>query len=382
MGLKSATASALGSILVSLALSLAASVPLTGQVATPERSVVVRQLDSLARNFVAKAPAASVAIGVMRGRDTLAMFAQGYADVSARRVATANTIYRVGSLTKQFTAALILRLAERHQLALDDTIGQYVSGIPAAWRPITIRRLLNHTGGLPNYTDVPGWRPKWKDDFTPQQLLGTVRDLPLDFAPGTGWAYSNTGYVVLGMIIEKVTGLSYEDAVRREIFAPLGMAQSLYCPSKPTPQSGVASGYTAQDKKLVRAPYLSMTQPYAAGALCSSVGDFLRWQDALVSGRVVAPSSYLSMTTPAPLGDGSPARDGYGFGLGIRDYEGHRRISHDGGVHGFLSFAAYFPRDSLRVVIFSNTDTPAFDRLVESVQQAALGLRLDSSSKR
>ena len=340
----------------------------------PDRATIARQVDSLILNYLADGRGASAAVAIVRGHDTIVMSGTGLADIDGKRPATATTIYRIGSLTKQFTAAIILQLAEQGKLSLDDSVGRFLPASPRLWRPIKIRRLLNHTSGIHNYTDVAAWRPTWSSDLTPEQLIAFVADDTLDFMPGTKWSYSNTGYILLGMIIERIVGRPYAEVVQDRIFRPLGLAHSSYCPSTPPSRSEFALGYTAGPNGPQRAPFLSMTHPHAAGALCMTVGDFVRWQQALAGGRVISAASYQAMTTPEPLTSGN--RPVYAFGLGVTLLENHGAITHTGGVHGFVSLGSWFPDDSVQVVVFSNSAVPAFGRLTQAVQRAALGLPL------
>lgn len=360
--------------LTSLVVAAIVTQSLAAQTPRPDRAAIARQVDSLLVNYLADGRGASAAVAVVRGRDTIVMTATGLADVDGKRPASATTIYRIGSLTKQFTAALILQLAEQGKLSLDDSLGGFLPATPAAWRGIPIRRLLNHTSGVHNYTDVASWRQTWSRDLKASEIIAFVENDTLDFKPGTRWSYSNTGYVLLGMIIEAVTRQRYARVVQDRIFKPLGMTRSSYCASTPPPREDFALGYNAGVNGLTRAPYLSLTHPHAAGALCMTAGDFVRWQQALAGGRVVSAASYREMTTPEVLGGG--ARNSYGFGIGVVQVESHRGLGHGGGIHGFVTNAAWFPDDSVQVVVFSNSAVPAFGRLTQTVQRAALGVPL------
>ena len=341
-----------------------------------DRARVVATIDSLATAFLADGPVAGVSVGVVQGRDTIRMKGYGYADVENDVPATSETVYRIGSITKQFTAAGIMRLVDRGELALDDTLGRLLPGVPRAWSGIRLRQLLNHTSGIHNYTSIgPRWQRRWREDMLPDTIVGLVRDDTLDFPPGTQWRYSNTGYVVLGMILERATGKPYATYLEDELFRPLGLAHTAYCSQRPIIKHR-AQGYDRVGHELLNTAYLSMTQPFSAGSLCSTVGDLIAWQRALVGGggRVVRPASYAAMTTPESLASGKPLT--YGYGLGVGTFEQRRRVSHGGGINGFITDLSCYPGDSLHVVVLANTAPSNPGRLGEQIARVVLGLPL------
>jgi D-alanyl-D-alanine carboxypeptidase len=348
------------------AASAACAVAPTLSAQAPTRARVVATVDSLATAFLADGPVAAVSIAVVKGRDTILMRGYGLADVENDVPASAKTVYRIGSITKQFTAAAIMRLVENGKLSLDDTLGKLGWGAPSSWQSVTVRRLLNHTSGIRSYTSIgPRWQRRWREDMLPDTIVGLVRDDTLDFKPGAQWRYNNTGYVLLGMIVQGLSKKPYETFLEEEFFRPLELSQTYYCSQKPLIKHR-AQGYQRVSRQLVNAEYLSMTQPFSAGALVA-------WQRALVGGRVVRPASYATMTTPESLSDGKPLT--YGYGLGVGTFEKRRRISHGGGINGFSTELAYYPDDTLHVVVLANTESnPA--RLADQIARAALGLPL------
>jgi CubicO group peptidase (beta-lactamase class C family) len=189
--------------------------------------------------------------------------------------------------------------------------------------------------------------------MTPRQIVAFVDKDTLDFAPGTKYSYSNTGYVLLGMILEKVTGQPYATYVQRQFFTPLGLTQTSYCPDR-TKDPQFADGYAASSGTVKPAEYLNITQPFSAGALCSTVRDLVKWHRALVDGRVVGARSYSLMTTPDTLIGG--AKINYGFGLVPGQLSGKRMIGHSGGINGFTTYGMYMPDESLNVIVLSNSD--------------------------
>ena len=339
----------------------------------PDRAALIARVDSLVADYmtVRKAPAVSVAL--LRGSDTLVMKGYGLASQEAHRPATASTVYRIGSITKQFTSAAIMRLAEKGKLSLDDDMSKYLPDFPLQDHKVTIRQLLNHTSGIHSYTADSMWAKTWAQDLTPRQIVDFVAKTPFDFAPGAGYRYNNTGYVLLGMILDKVTGQSYAAHLQSEFFTPLGLRQTGYCPSRTTDTTH-AAGYDVQGDRVQSAAYLSMTHPYSAGALCSTVRDLVKWQRALATGGVVTTTSLARMTTPDTIGySGPPLR--YGYGLAPGQLQGKRSVGHGGGVHGFTTASIYYPDDSVNVVVFTNSNTGP-DPLAANIARAVFGMPL------
>jgi CubicO group peptidase (beta-lactamase class C family) len=260
-------------------------------------------------------------------------------------------VFRVGSVTKEFTAACVLRLVEEGRLALDDPVGKYLPDFPTGGRKVTIVQLLTHTSGIRSYTDMPSWFRRMSEDWTPREIQAFFQDEPFDFEPGTRWHYDNSGYVLLGEILEKVTGKPYADLVAETIFRPLGMKDTRYGSDTPIVPNRVA-GYQKSPNGIVNARFLSMTQPYAAGALVSTVDDLARWHRALDAGSVLKPESLRRMWTPVRLPDGADTR--YGFGWMVWSYDGHAVVEHGGGINGFQTANLRLPDDRIYVAVLSN----------------------------
>jgi D-alanyl-D-alanine carboxypeptidase len=309
------------------------------------------RMDSLISAEVANTPIAGLAVAVVKGRDTILSRAWGFADVENEVPVTTASVFRIGSITKQFTSSAIMQLVEKGRLSLDDTLGALLPNMPVTWRKVTLRQLLNHTSGIASYTNIgPRWERRWREDMMPDFIVGFVtRDKP-DFEPGSKWRYNNTGYVLLGMILDKATGQLYPRYLSEQFFKPMGLSSTMYCETGPIIKHR-ALGYQLSGKQLSNAEFLSMTQPYSAGALCSTVGDLVKWTRALHSGAVVSAASLKQMTTPI----GAAAASHYGFGLASDSLGGHRRVSHAGGIHGFVSMLAHYPDDSLTIVVLANS---------------------------
>jgi CubicO group peptidase (beta-lactamase class C family) len=360
--------------LIALVLALFAVTP-AAAAQRPPRAAVQRTVDSLVANALAEGPVAGMSVAVVRGRDTIVMKGYGFADIENEVPATAQSVYRIGSITKQFTAAAVMQLVEQNKISLNDTIGAYVPQIPASWHGATVRQLLNHTSGIPSYTSAgPRWTRRIREDLAHDSLLAIVAGDTLDFARGAQWRYNNTGYYLLGMLIERIAGRSYADEIAEHFAKPLGLTSTLYCGTQQIIKRRAHGYQEAPGGKLVNADVLSMHQPFAAGALCSTVGDLVAWQRALAAGRVVKPSSYTAMTTPIEAAAGAR----YGFGLFRDTLAGRTRVHHGGGIHGFTSSLMYFPLDTLSVVVLANTVTQLTGRVASNIARAALGAPLSA----
>ena len=356
--------------LVGLAMLVGVS-PAAAQRSTITREEFRPRADSLVFTYLAESRAPSAAFAVIRGNDTLAFGAHGLADVEAWRAPTATTIYQIGSITKQFTSAAIMKLVEQGRIKLEDDLSKYVPQFPLQGRKVSIRQLLNHTSGIHSYTSSREWPKTWGDEMSPDAIVKFVAADTFDFAPGTRYRYNNTGYVLLGMVIEKASGQTYARYLDAQFFKPLGLRQSSYCPSK-TSDPTFALGYSKGPSGRVRAQFLHMSHPFSAGALCSTVGDFAKWQRALDGGKAVSPASYALMSTADTLNDGR--RINYGFGLAPGVFNGHKTVSHTGGIPGFASAATYVPDDSLGIVVFTNFDGESPQTLVQNLLRVAYGV--------
>ncbi len=283
------------------------------------------------------------------------------------------TKFRLGSVTKQFTAASILLLQERGKLNIDDPISKYLPDAPAAWSKITIYNVLTHTSGIPSFTGFPDYRTtEWKDT-NPTELVARFREKPLDFEPGTKFNYSNSGYVLLGYLLERVSGQTYADFLQQNIFTPLSMKDTgIDSNAAILPQR--AQGYRRSRQGIEHDGYISMTIPFSAGALYSTTGDLLKWEQALFGGKVLKPESLTKMTTPF--------KSDYGCGLVIRTVDGHKLINHGGGIEGFNTSLNYYPDDKLTVIVLGNLTGGAPDQVAGYIGKVALGQPVTLTSER
>jgi CubicO group peptidase (beta-lactamase class C family) len=313
---------------------------------------------------------------VARGNEVLFSKGYGSADLEWDIPNSPNTKFRLGSVTKQFTAASILLLEERGKLSVNDPVKKYVPDAPAAWDKITIYNLLTHTSGIPNYTSFPDY-PKFQSfPNTAEELVARFRDKPLDFEPGEKWSYSNSGYVLLGYLIEKITGASYEKFLQENIFTPLGMKDTGY-DSNTAIISRRASGYDRPPGKdlIENAGYVHMSVPHGAGALYSTTGDLLKWEQGLFGGKLLQPKSLEKMTTPF--------KNDYAFGLTVHTVNGHKIIEHGGGINGFVTNLAYYPDDKLTVVVLENViGGPAPGQISSKLAAVGLGEAVKLTTER
>lgn len=284
-------------------------------------------------------------------------------------------VFQIGSVTKQFTAVGILMLAERGLLSVEDDITRHLPDYPTHGQKITIEHLLTHTSGIPSYTNLDeDWLPRVREDLKVQELIDIFKDKPLDFAPGERWAYNNSAYVLLGAVIEKLTGKAYEDFVEQEILAPAGMTASRYGSNEEI-VPGRMDGYDKNAKGYHRAPYLSWTHPYSAGALLSTVDDLARWADALSTGKLLKSASTARMTAPGKLTSGIPTH--YGYGVGISEYAGRTIVEHGGNTFGFAADLLRVPEEGLVVVILSNDNSKDPEPVALKIAARALGQPLE-----
>lgn len=308
-------------------------------------------------------------------RDGVVLFNKGYgsANLEWDIPNSPTTKFRLGSVTKQFTAASILLLEERGKLSVSDPVKKYIADAPAAWDKVTIYHLLTHTSGIPSFTGFPDYGPTEAIPTTPEKLVARFRDKPLEFQPGEKWNYSNSGYVLLGHLLEKVTGESYEKFVRENIFVPLGMKDSGY-DSNSAIILRRAAGYTPGPAGPQNAGFVHMSIPHAAGALYSTTEDLMRWEQGLFGGKLLKPESLVKMTTPF--------KDDYAFGLSVHNENSHKVIEHGGGIEGFNTEVAYYPEIKLVVVVLGNLNGGAPGDIAKKLAAVAFGEQVVLPSER
>jgi len=313
------------------------------------------------------------AVIVQKEGRTIVRKGYGMADLELGVPIAPDMVFRLGSITKQFTAVSILLLAQDGKLGLQDEITKFLPDYPTQGRRITVEHLLTHTSGIQSYTDLAEWLPLWRKDLSVRELIDLFKDKPMQFEPGQSWAYNNSGYILLGAIIEKVSGKTYEEFVNERIFKPLGMTSSYYGSAERIIPRRIP-GYQAGKGGFVNAPYLSMTQPYAAGSLLSTVDDLAVWSEAVFGDKLVRKEWLDKAFTPYKLANGEST--GYGYGWFIADFAGHRSIEHGGGINGFTSYEMTFPENRIFIAILTNSAIPgrAPEPVAVKIAWLALGI--------
>lgn len=305
-----------------------------------------------------------VSVAVVRDGQIVKTAAYGLADLEFGVPATSNTVFQIQSITKTFTSAAILLLVEEGKLSLDDPVGKHLEGTPEAWKNITLRHLLSHTSGIKDFINEP--TASLRLDVTEEEVLRATAPRPLNFAPGERYAYSNTNYHLLAMIIRKLTGQWYGDYLRERIFVPLGMAAT-----RPVSLSeiipGRASGYAWAGSGFRKGEYVAESiLSYGGGGILSTASDMARWAQAMLAGKLLKPDTIAQAWTPARLQNGNATS--YGLGWGVASVEGHREVNHGGGhATGFTSFLALYPDDRLAVVVLLNRNGVNTSRLARRV---------------
>jgi len=310
---------------------------------------------------------------VARGSEIILDKGYGFANLEWEIPNSPSTKFRLGSITKQFTAASILLLEERGKLSVGDPVKKYMPDAPAAWDKITIYNLLTHTSGIPSFTSFPEYASLEPFPTTPEQLVRRFRDKPLDFQPGEKWSYSNSGYVLLGYLIEKISGESYERFMQDNVFVLLGMKDSAYDSNSAIIRRR-AAGYSPGPNGPENAGYINMTVPLSAGGLYSTTDDLLRWEQGLFGGKLLSSASLQKMTTPF--------KNDYACGLGVHAANGHKVIEHGGGIEGFNTMLSYYPDDQLTVVVLSNINGPDTGDIASKLAAVAHGEKIVLLSER
>lgn len=307
---------------------------------------------------------------VKKGDQVILRKAYGMADLELDVPMKPENVFRIGSITKQFTAVAILQLRDEGKLNLDEPMTTYLKKYPAeTGDKVTVKHLLDHTSGIPSYTGLPEFGAMMRKDMSPAEITETFKDLPLEFEPGTDWSYNNSAYILLGMIIEEVSGQTYEEYIKQHIFEPLQMTSSYYGdPEKIIPNR--VEGYSKRGDDVSIAGYLSMTLPYAAGSLLSSVDDLAKWDEALYDERIVSQAALKEAWTNTSLAD--KRSTGYGYGWFSSELNGKQVIEHGGGINGFVSYFIRVPEEELVVVTLQNFNGQNVSQIAERLLMMAM----------
>jgi CubicO group peptidase (beta-lactamase class C family) len=328
---------------------LTISLPSLGKNAT-------KQFDELLNELFEPNGPGGVALVVKEGK-TIYRKAFGMANLELNVKMMPDNIFRIGSISKQFTAVAILKLVEEGKIDLDADITLYIKDYPTHGHSITIKHLLNHTSGIKSYTNLEKWdAQERKKDFTPAELIDYFKHEPMDFAPGEQFSYNNSGYILLGHIIELVSGETYADYVQNHFFTPLNLNNSSYGSTSRIIKNR-AYGYDKTDDTYINAEFLSMTQPYAAGSLLSTVDDVYAWYNAIMNDKVISKPNREMAQQMGVLNTGD--KIDYGFGWFIGNLQGSALIQHGGGINGYLTASMWLPDEKVFVAVFSNCNCNA-----------------------
>ncbi len=312
-----------------------------------------RRIAELARAQADLKSSVGISVGVARGDEVLRARGFGLANRDKRIPAEARTVYRIGSITKQFTAVAILLLADEGKLKPDDRLTKFLPDYPAGDRVVTLRHLLHHTSGIRSLTSLPTYRRDMHLPLTHEESIARFSREPFDFEPGERYRYCNSGYYLLGVVVEKVSGKTYAEFLTERVFEPVGMASTRY-EGRGRPVSHRATGYSGWPGTCREGAPVDMGQPFAAGALISTVGDLIKWQQALVKGKLLSKESFKWMTTRGKLNNGKPID--YGMGVNLRRFGGRNVIRHGGGIVGFRSDLLYLPDTDHTIVVLANCE--------------------------
>ena len=294
----------------------------------------------------------------------------GMADLENNVKVTPNHVFEIGSITKQFTAVSILMLEEQGKLSINDDITKYIKDYPTQGKTITIHHLLNHTSGIKSYTNMPSFREHARTDMTPTELIDVFKNEPMEFDPGTQYNYNNSGYILLGHIIELVSGQSYADFISTNIFEKLGMTNSYYG-SMTQLIPNRARGYSQTDSGYRNANYLSLTLPYAAGSIMSTTEDLLKWQNALSANSFISQNTLNKAINGSQLNTGETIPYGYGWIKG--NIRGSKTYEHSGGIFGYSSNGIFLPEENMYVIGLTNCDCGNVGAITTNVAAIALG---------
>ncbi|AGC48264.1 beta-lactamase [Myxococcus stipitatus DSM 14675] len=332
-------------------------------------SSLVSQLERAAEPFFSPSQPGGVVL-VRKGNEVLLRKAYGLSDVENHVAMKPDSVLRLASVTKQFTAVAVLQCVEAGKLTLDQPLGETYPEAQGALARVTVRQLLTHTSGVKNISRIPESRTARRKDATLDELLAFFKDLPLEFEPGTRFSYSNSNYILLTKLIERASQQPYAEYMRRALFAPLGMNHTRYG-SHLEVIPGRAQGYQKQGEQLMNADFISMTQPRGAGGLVSTVDDLNRWDLALYSDTLVSPRLLAEVFKPVSLADGSTQP--YGFGWFTGEVQGVPSFEHNGFINGFNAYTLRAPEQRVYVAVLTNAEFLDPSHLAVELAAIALG---------
>lgn len=338
-----------GSMLISTFLMFVAT-GAPAQVVQPSAdalSELDRRIESYLEEY--NIPGGLIAV-TSRGRITH-LKAYGLANVELSVPVTDSTVFEIGSISKQFVSAAAMLLVQEGRLGLDDPIHRYLPDLPSEWLGVTVRQLLTHTSGIPDYEEIATY-DVYRFRLTPEEVIRIAHSRPMDFAPGTGWYYSNTGYFLLSMIVERIEGEPLGRVLESRIFGPLGMTQTRMADPEAIIRHRAAGYWVNKVGDLINRNPTETSSTLGAGGILSSAYDLAKWDEALYGNALLSAESKAAMWTPAVLPSGENTE--YGFGWGLRPYEGLRQQSHGGQVAGFVANFSRFPDQEVAIIVFLN----------------------------
>jgi CubicO group peptidase (beta-lactamase class C family) len=332
---------------------------------------IAREIDELvSKNYVNYTP--GCALLVSKHGEVILEKGYGIANLELQVPMRPEMVFRIGSITKQFTAVAILQLIEEGKLHLSDSIQKFISTFDTKGKKITIENLLTHTSGIKGYEQLDAKIPNAvRIDFHPKLVIDSLSKLPLDFAPGTAYAYSNSNYYLLGFIIEIVTGISYQRYVKDNLIDKAGLVATYY---ENTTQliPNRANGYFKTEGTYRNSDFISMSLVYSAGALRSNVRDLYKWHRALYDGKIIKKESFERALKPNILSDGNKTE--YGFGYFIKNENGISSVGHGGAIDGFRAIEMYYPEKELYITLMCNSESENFEKLYKSISDIAIGV--------
>jgi D-alanyl-D-alanine carboxypeptidase len=376
---------------------LAALLGSATRAATPGEKNLAASIDKAAAAAVAAGESPGLEVAVIKAGQAVLVKSYGSANLEQHVAVTNDSVFRIGSVTKQFTAVALLLLAEEGKLSLQDKLSKYYPNFPRA-ADITLDEMLHHTSGIFNYTSAPNFAVDGMIHRGTDEMVEFIGKLPKtqDFEPGTNWSYSNSAYFILGGVVEKAAGAPLAEVFKTRFFTPLGMTHSAL-DDETEIVDGRARGYSGDGpRKFTNAPFISMSIPGGAGSIRSTAGDLVKWNAALYGGKILKPASLAAMLTPGKLSNGensgaamakmmaaagapaaaASAKREYGYALFLTEEDGHRKIDHGGGIYGFSASLSEFPDDKTTVVVLSNAigKDVGVSKVAGRIERLAIGL--------
>jgi D-alanyl-D-alanine carboxypeptidase len=369
----------------------------TAPAQTADDKNLAASIDKVAADAVAAGESPGLEVAVVKDGKPVLVKSYGSANLEQHVPVADTSVFRIGSVTKQFTAVALLLLAEEGKVSLQDKLSKYYPNFPRA-NDITLDEMLHHTSGIFNYTSEPNFAVDGMIHRSTEEMVEFIGKLPKtqDFEPGTSWSYSNSAYFILGGVVEKASGEPLAKVFKTRLFAPLGMTHSAF-DDETEIVDGRATGYSGSAPgKFTNAPFISMSIPGGAGSIRSTATDLAKWNTALYGGKVLKPASLAAMLTPGKLSNGEnsgtamvkmmaaagapaakqSAKHEYGYALFLSEVEGHKKIDHGGGIYGFSAALSEFPDDKITVVVLSNAigKDVGVSKIADRIERLAIGL--------